>query len=257
MPIDPNKLPHTATFRFYEELNFFLSREWRKRDFEYEFKGTPAIKDTIEAIGVPHTEVEVILVNGEPVDFSYQLQEGDRVSVYPMFESIDVSPLVSLREKPLRDPKFICDVHLGKLATILRLLGFDTRYQNDFQDQEIIDLALKEHRIILTCDRGILKNSAVTHGHCVQSRQAMQQAEDVVRRFDLADMAEPFSRCTVCNSNIKPVEKSEIVNELPPKVAATYTEFSRCVGCGRIYWQGSHYDKIRAKLDRILQRNSS
>lgn len=252
-----NQKIHTAVFRFYEELNFFLPREWQKRDFEYEFKGNPAIKDTIEAIGVPHTEIDVILVNGESVDLNYQLREGDRVSVYPVFETLNVSPILKLREKPLREPKFICDVHLGKLATILRLLGFDTRYRNDFDDPEIIDIAQKEHRIILTCDRGILKNSAVTHGHCLHSRVALKQAEEVVNFFDIAQWAEPFTRCTVCNAEIEPVDKQDILNQLPPKVAANYDEFSRCTGCGRIYWQGSHYDKIRKKLDHILQQNGN
>jgi uncharacterized protein with PIN domain len=255
--IDSNKISHTATFRLYEELNFFLPKEKRKRDFEVEFKGHPAIKDTIEAVGVPHTEVEVILVNGESVGFDYQLQNGDRVSVYPMFESFDVSPIIKLRPQPLRDAKFICDVHLGKLATILRLLGFDTLYQNDFDDDEIINISLKEHRIILTCDRGILKHRSVTHGYCVRSRQAMEQTAEVLKRFDLAQQANPFSRCTVCNAFIEPVEKEKIIDHLLPQVRASYTDFWRCTGCHRIYWQGSHYDKIWQKIDQLLMKNEN
>jgi uncharacterized protein with PIN domain len=250
--MDPNKTEHQAVFRFYEELSFFLPKEQRKRDFEVVYKGRPAIKDMIESLGVPHTEVEVILVNGESIGFDYQLQNGDRVSVYPMFESLDVSPVIKLRDKPLRDPKFVCDVHLGKLATILRLLGFDTVYRNDLEDKEIIDIALREHRIILTCDRGILKHSVVTHGYCVRSRQAMQQAAEVIRRFDLAEQAEPFSRCTVCNGRIIPIEKKEIREQLLPKVAENYNDFKRCTNCQRIYWQGSHYDKIRKKIQALL-----
>jgi len=247
---------NTATFRFYEELNFFLPKENQKQDFEVEFKGHPAIKDTIEAIGVPHTEVEVILVNGHSAGFEYQLQHGDRVSVYPMFESLDVSPIIKLRDKPLRDPKFICDVHLGKLATILRLLGFDTIYRNDLEDKEIIDIATKEQRIILTCDRGILKHSIVTHGTCLHSRQAMEQASEVIRRFDLAGLANPFSRCTVCNGRIEPVEKEKIAERLLPKVRENYHEFRRCTKCQRIYWQGSHFEKIRGKLNQLLDDSS-
>jgi len=249
---DPNQQSHTAVFRFYEELNFFLAPERRKRDFEYRFKGRPAIKDTIEAIGVPHTEVEVILVNGRSVGFDYPLQQDDRVSVYPMFESLDVSPIIKLRDRPLRNSTFICDVHLGKLATLLRLMGFDTLYRNDYEDEEIINIALTEKRIILTCDRGILKHRRVTHGYCVKSRQALQQAREVVQRFDLAGQARPFHRCTVCNAPITPVDKEAVLDKLPPKVAQTYEQFYQCSGCYRVYWRGSHYHVIDRKLEWIL-----
>ncbi len=245
---------HTAQFRFYEELNFFLSEERRKRDFTYEFRGRPSIKDAVEALGVPHTEIEVILVNGRSVGFDYQLQPGDRVSVYPMFERLDVTPLIRLRERPLRRPQFICDVHLGKLATLLRLLGFDTLYDNRYEDHQIIDIAEAEQRIILTCDRGLLKNSRVTRGCCLHARRALPQAKEVIERFDLARWAKPFSRCTVCNSLLQPVEKAEVLHELPPKAAHYYNEFSRCSGCRRIYWKGCHYLKMAEKVVRLLQR---
>ena len=142
----------SAFFRFYEELNDFLAEEQRKTTFLYEFIGTPSVKDTIEAIGVPHTEIDIILVDGEAVTFYYLLHGGERVAVYPVFESIDITPLVHLRSKPLRNPKFVVDVHLGKLAHKLRLLGFDTLYRNDFKDDEIIERSLREKRIILTRD---------------------------------------------------------------------------------------------------------
>ena len=244
---------HSAQFRFYEELNFFLPQERRKRDFIYEFKGNPAVKDAVEALGVPHTEIEVILVNGRSVGFDYRLQHGDRVSVYPTFESLDVSPLIRLREKPLRDPKFICDVHLGKLATILRLLGFDALYSNSYDDPEIIRIAAHERRIILTCDRGILKNSDVTRGYCLRSRRALSQAAEVIRRFDLTAAAKPFSRCTVCNELIEPVSKEEVLPDLPPKAAAFYDEFHRCRGCRRIYWRGRHYAQMAERVAALLR----
>ncbi len=246
----------SALFRFYEELNFFLPAERRKRDFPYFFKGHPAVKDAIEAIGVPHTEVELILVNGASVGFDYQLQPGDRVSVYPMFESFDLSPIVKLRDKPLRRPKFICDVHLGKLATILRLLGFDTLYRNDYDDEEIIETAVREQRIILTCDRGILKHSVVTHGCCLRSRQVTQQIREVLQRFDLYKLAEPFSRCTVCNGRLVEVKKERVLDRLPPRVAKSYNRFKRCSGCDRIYWRGSHFERIKQKLAGILESNA-
>jgi hypothetical protein len=137
-----------ASFRFYAELNDFLPRAQRHTTFPYHFTGTPAVKDAIEAAGVPHPEVDLILVNGMSVAFDYPLRDGDRVAVYPVFESFDISPIVHLRPQPLRETKFILDVHLGKLAKHLRMLGFDTLYRNDYQDPDIIATALRERRII-------------------------------------------------------------------------------------------------------------
>ena len=108
-----NRAVRDAEFRFYEELNDFLPPEKRKRSFAYMFEGTPSIKDAIEAVGVPHTEIDIILVDGRSVGFDHRLRGGERVAVYPMFEAIDVSPLVRLRPQPLRITRFVVDVHLG------------------------------------------------------------------------------------------------------------------------------------------------
>ena len=123
---------HKATFRFYEELNDFLPKEKRKKRFEHNFIDRASVKDVIESFGVPHTEVDLIIVNGESKNFSYIINDGDDISVYPVFESIDISNLQKLRPEPLREPKFILDVHLGTLARYLRMLGFDTNYRNDY-----------------------------------------------------------------------------------------------------------------------------
>src|SRR5947199_2006143 len=164
-----------AEFRFYEELNDFLPPALRKRAFAYAFQGTPAVKDAIEAIGVPHTEVDVVLVDGESVDFGRRLTGGERVAVYPVFERFDVAPVLRLRARPLRRTRFVLDVHLGKLARNLRLFGFDALYRTDYDDATIIRLSLDELRIILTRDRGVLKHTAVTHGYWVRSTVPRQQ----------------------------------------------------------------------------------
>ena len=246
--------PKTAHFRFYEELNDFLDAGKRKTLFPYQFKGNPSIKDAIEAIGVPHTEVDLILVNGASVGFDYQLQEGDRVSVYPVFESLDISPVVRLRERPLRDTKFVLDVHLGKLARLLRLLGFDTLYRNDYADSEIVDLAVQEHRIVLTRDRGILRIKAVTHGYWIRSTNPLEQAREVLGRFDLASQVQPFRRCIVCNGLIEPIDKEAIESRLPAGLAAYQGEFFACTTCGKVYWRGSHYDRLKEKVAGIIRQ---
>lgn len=241
-----------ATFRFYAELNDFLPSDRQQTPFSHPFNGKPAVKDTIEALGVPHTEVDLILVNGTSVGFDYHLQNGDRVAVYPVFETLDITPIVKLRETPLRRTAFILDVHLGKLARLLRMLGFDARYRNDVSDPELVEIALRERRIILTRDVGLLKRGEVTHGYWVRSTAPMAQAREVVRRFDLRDQAAPFTRCIACNGELAPVDQAAVRSQLPPRVAVAHDTFQQCRHCGKVYWQGSHYDPLRTKVRRLL-----
>lgn len=242
-------MPGVATFRFYEELNDFLAPARRKVAFEHSFDGRPGIKDVIEAIGVPHTEIDLILVNGESVGFDYSVEDGDRVAVYPVFEGIDITNVTRLRRFPLRDTKFILDVHLGKLARYLRMLGFDCLYRNDYDDPEIIRLSRAEGRTILTHDSGILKVGAVTHGYWIRSQYPKEQTREVLRRFDLRSMVKPFTLCTECNGKIEPVAKEEVFGQLEELTRKHYHEFHRCTACGRVYWKGSHYEKIQGLVD--------
>ena len=239
-----------AEFRFYEELNDFLPPEKRKRAFDYRFDGTPSIKDAVEAVGVPHTEIDVILADGRSVGFDYRLRGGERVAVYPMFEALDVSPLVRLRPQPLRSTRFVVDVHLGALARHLRLIGFDTVWRNNLDDREIVDIALRERRIILTRDRGILRQSRVTHGYWPRATDPLVQLEEVVRALDLGTQLQPYTRCLECNGVLAPVEAAEVVSVVPHQVASTQRDFKRCEGCGRIYWPGSHQQKLEAVVAR-------
>ena len=241
-----------AIFRFYAELNDFLPQAYRQKDIIYFFWGSPAVKDAIEALGVPHPEVDLILVNRRSVDYSYQLQHGDRVAVYPVFELLDISPVTRLRPKPLREPKFILDCNLGKLTRKLRMLGFDCLYQNNYSDQQIVKIALKEKRIILTRDVGLLKNKEVTHGYWVRSSQPVRQLKEVLRKFDLFNCIRPFTRCLVCNGLIKKTEKKEVVDFVPPRVRQLFNEFYQCQYCDKIYWQGSHYDRMLKTIKELM-----
>jgi uncharacterized protein with PIN domain len=244
---------NTVTFRFYAELNDFFPSGKRKRAIAYDFHGSPAVKDAIEALGVPHTEVDVVLVNGHSVNFAYRLRPGDRVAVYPVFESLDISPLVRLRESPLRRTAFIADVHLRKLARLLRLLGFDTAHSNDYPDAEIVAIASNEGRIILTRDRQLLKHSAVTHGYWIRSGHPLEQAREVVHRFDLTAQAQPFRRCLSCNGLLKPVDKKEVLSRIPPKTALWQDEYFICQACDKLFWRGTHFSKLQETVERILE----
>jgi uncharacterized protein with PIN domain len=242
-----------AFIRFYAELNDFLPPN--KVAFAHSFEGRVSIKDMIEALGVPHTEVDLILVNGESVDFSYLVQDGDRVSVYPVFESIDITPLTRVRPRPLREPRFILDTHLGRLAAYLRMLGFDALYRNDYSDEELAQVSSQEGRILLTRDRGLLKRGAVTHGYCVRETDPRRRLVEVLRRFDLFEMVTPFRRCMRCNGLLQPVAKEAISDRLPPKTRQYYDEFQVCQGCDRIYWKGSHYQRMQQFIKSVLEQN--
>ena len=237
--------------RFYEELNDFLPERKRKKEFEHTYFGQPSIKDIVESLGIPHTEIDMILANGQSVNFNYKPGNREHISVYPVFESFDISNISHLRPKPLRETKFILDVHLGKLARYLRMLGFDSLYENNYSDQQIIDISVKEKRIILTRDLGILKNSTVTHGYWLRSQNPKKQLSEVVNRLDLADNIKPLYRCMKCNGIIEKVDKNDIINQLQPKTKKYFNEFFRCSQCKKVYWKGSHYEKMKKSLSTL------
>jgi len=242
-----------ATFRFYAELNDFLPPSRRQVPFVHRFNGRVSIKDMIESLGVPHTEVDLILANGESVDYRYLVQDGDRISVYPVFESFDITPLLRVRPRPLRRPRFVLDVHLGRLAGYLRLLGFDALYSSDCDDATLAALSRDERRTLLTRDRGLLKRRQVTHGYCVRTTNPREQVREVLRRFDLYRLVAPFSRCIRCNGVLEPVAKQSVENRLPPQVRAHHDDFRICAACGQVYWRGSHYERLQALVACWLQ----
>lgn len=241
-----------TTFRFYEELNDFLPPERRQREFDCHCAETATVKHMIEALGVPHTEVELVLVNGESVSFGRRLLESDRVAVYPRFEALDVTPLLRLRDHPLRVSRFVADAHLGGLARLLRMAGFDTLYDNHFQDSEIAALAVEEGRIVLTRDLELLKRREITHGCYVHAQKPAVQLQEIVRRLDLARSARPFTLCMNCNAPLKVLDRALALSRVPPSVRLQHTRFSTCEICHRVYWEGSHWQRMRLLLQQAL-----
>jgi uncharacterized protein with PIN domain len=238
----------TAHFRFYEELNDFLPPERRQREFAVPCAQAATVKHMIEALGVPHTEVELILINGASVGFDRLLQDGNRVAVYPRFEALDITPLLHVRERPLREPRFVADCHLGGLARLLRMAGFDTLFRNDFADPELAALSINEQRILLTRDRELLKRREITHGCYVHALKPVRQLQEIVQRLDLAGASQPFSLCLECNARLRPIDKMQVIDRLPPSVRTGRDKFFTCERCQRIYWQGTHWQRMRALL---------
>jgi hypothetical protein len=240
-----------ARFRFYEELNDFLPWQRRKRDFDYRCARAASIKNAIEALGVPHTEVELVLVNGQSVDFGYLVRDGDRISVYPKFEALDVQELLRVREEPLRHMRFIADAHLGGLARLLRMLGFDTLYSNELSDERIRVTSRIEARVVLTRDRELLKCRTITHGCFIHALRPQEQLREVVERLQLAASAKPFTICLHCNLPLTLIDKEAVADRLPPRVSALYERYSWCEGCDRVYWEGSHWRSMRRLLEGL------
>lgn len=242
-----------ATLRFYAELNDFLAPERRAGESCARCAHAASAKHMIEALGVPHTEVELVLVNGESKSFDYILRDGDRVAVYPKFEALDVTPLLRVRGHPLRDSRFVADAHLGGLARLLRLTGFDTLYEKTLRDDEIERLAAAQGRIVLTRDRDLLKRRSISHGCYLRSLHATEQIREIFDRLDLARSARPFTLCLRCNAPLTAVEKPAIADRLAPGVRARHERFRACGVCGRIFWEGSHWRRMQAMVDELAQ----
>lgn len=242
----------TATFRFYEELNDFIARPLRRRSFSCACPPAATAKHMIESLGVPHTEVELILVNGESVGFERMLADGDRVAVYPKFEALDIRPLLRVRSAPLRTMRFVADAHLGGLAQLLRLAGFDTLYDNHYPDAEIEALATAQQRIVLTRDRELLKRRTITHGCYVRALKPQAQLREVFGRLDLAGSAQPFRLCLTCNAPLRRIERAEAAGRAPEGVLQRHARFVTCDVCRRVFWEGTHWKRMRALMDAVV-----
>ncbi len=247
---------YRVSVRFYEELNDFLPAGRRKREIEVEFGGRRSIKDLIESLGVPHVEVDLILINGESVGFERIVADGDRIGVYPVFETLDITSVTRLRPVPLRDPCFVLDVHLRKLAKRLRLLGFDVDYLPERDDEELAAVAEAGGRILLSRDRGLMMRKNVSRGLWVRETDPERQLIEILERLDLRSLCRPFTRCIECNGEIDPVdfgspEGRALATRVPPGVLSWCREYFRCRACGRIYWKGSHYEKLRKRVEKL------
>lgn len=244
----------TATFRFHQELNDFLLPRRRGRALSVPCARHATTKHMIEALGVPHTEVGLITVQGQVAGFDQLLQDGDHVAVYPHSGLPDATPASRLRAWQGEEQRLIADAHLGGLARLLRMAGFDTLYRNDLRDREIADIALREHRIVLTRDRDLLMLRDLTHGCYVHALKPDQQFVEIMARLALASTAHPFSRCLECNAPLQTIAKCQVLARLPPAVQTSHEHFTHCTLCGRVYWQGSHWQRMRQLLAAAIRQ---
>lgn len=242
------------TIRFYGDLVDLLSDSVSdNKTVKRSLSEPTSVKDLIEGCGVPHTEVDFILADHQPVDFSYKISGDERISVYPFFNSLKIPIAERLQVVQPDEFLFVVDVNLGKLAKHLRLAGFDTAYTNDATDSELIEQMQDEQRILLTRDRKLLMRNAVKIGYLPRSDDPTEQLEEVFKRFDLFDEIDPYSRCVNCNALLESVSKESVMDQLEPLTKKYFEEFSQCPECEQIYWKGSHRNRLESTLERLLK----
>jgi uncharacterized protein with PIN domain len=233
-----------VTLRVYGDLRFFIRDQGGDGELQVPSGAPRSAKDLVEAAGIPHPEVGVLLRNGEPVGFAAPVRPGDRVAVYPPFRSIPLPGLPALRPRRPVPARFACDVHLGTLTRRLRLLGLSAWYRLDTDDATLARVAAEEDRILLSRDRGLLMRRGVVHGYCPRADDPDAQALEVVSHYRLGAELEPFARCVRCDGRLRPAAKAEVYAQLPPRTISEHDRFVRCIDCGHVYWPGSHVDRM-------------
>lgn len=238
----------TATFSFESTLVVFLAPALRGHAITQRCADTATVKHAVEALGVPHTEVGCVLVNGEPVALDRRMQDGDDVRVY------STTPGAGIESRTVSgSTAFIADSHLGGLARLLRMAGFDTLYDNHFRDSDIQAIASGESRVVLTRDRELLKRQAIGHGCYVRTLEPAAQLREVAWRFGLARAARPFSLCLRCNAPLRPVDKEAVRGRVLAMAWSRHDRFHTCDVCRRVFWAGTHWQRMRKLLQEALE----
>jgi hypothetical protein len=241
--------PFSVRLHVYGDLDFFLGSRTRRERIERRLSEKTSVKDVIESCGIPHPEVDLILVNGKAVDFRYAVTGDAEIDLYP--PGIQSSNFKEKRLQVFKISQFVADGHLGKLVRDLRLLGIDVAYDPAAEDRQLVEIASRNDRALLTRDRRLLMHAAVRHGYYLRSQNPLEQTVEVLRRFDLGSMLSPFSRCLRCNALLEPAEKEKVIGQLESLTKIFYDKFRRCTGCGQVYWSGSHFTKLQKRLEEI------
>jgi len=241
----------TITLTFYGDLVLFLRREERNRPVRRALSHKMSVKDVIESCGIPHPEVDLIILNGKPLDFSFRLNADAAVEVYPIPAPSGLFPDLRLQAREVLG--FVADGHLGKLTRNLRLLGIDVSYRCDARDSELLITMMRERRALLTRDRRLLMHRVVQTGYYPRSQHSIEQTVEVIKRFNLIQKLAPFQRCLHCNERLNPVPKEVVLENLEPLTRLYYHEFRRCPNCRQIYWRGSHFDRLQNRVEAIIE----
>jgi uncharacterized protein len=245
--------PFTVSLRFHGDLNVFLGSRAGDAVIERRLAEKTSIKDIIESCGVPHPEVDLILVDEQTVGFDYTLANDAKVEVFPV-DNCDTNR-TEKRLQTIEIRRFVADGHLGGLTRNLRLLGFDVAYAQNADDRQLLEVTVRENRALLTRDRRLLMHAIVQHGYYPRSQNADEQTIEVIRRFDLLELIAPFTRCLRCNAPLEAAAKADVIDKLEPLTKIYYDQFRRCPDCKQIYWSGSHFPKLQKRIEEIRSRS--
>jgi uncharacterized protein len=240
----------TLHLSFHGDLPFFVRPRRGAHEVVRQLREKTSVKDAIEACGVPHPEIDLVVVNGSPVDFSHLLHQGARIEVYPVSAPDELFPASRLQRRHLQ--RFVADGHLGQLTRDLRLLGIDVACNARATDADLAALATTEERALLTRDRRLLMHATVRDGYYPRSQIPAEQTRGVMNRFSLRTTIAPFTRCLRCNGVLASISKTEIVEHLEPLTKIYYEVFRRCHQCGQLYWGGSHFEKLQKRIEQLL-----
>jgi uncharacterized protein with PIN domain len=244
--------PFTVRLRFHGDLNVFLGSRVGDAVIERQLAEKTSIKDVIESCGVPHPEVDLILVDEQTVGFDHTLANDTKVEVFPVENR--GTDRTEKRLQTIGITRFVADGHLGGLTRNLRLLGFDVAYRQSADDRQLLQVMVRENRALLTRDRRLLMHAIVQHGYCPRSQNADEQTIEIVRRFDLSELIVPFTRCLRCNAPLEAAAKADVIDKLEPLTKIYYDQFRCCPGCKQIYWSGSHFPKLQKRIEEIRLR---
>jgi uncharacterized protein with PIN domain len=244
--------PFKVRLCFHGNLNAFLRSKAGDAVIERRIAEKTSIKDVIESCGVPHPEVDLILVDEQTVGFDHTLANDAKVEVCPVDNR--GTDRTEKRLQTVGIVRFVADGHLGRLTRNLRLLGFDVAYRQNADDRQLLEVMVRENRALLTRDRRLLMHAIVQHGYCPRSQNADEQTIEVVRRFDLSELIAPFTRCLRCNAPLEEAAKADMIDKLEPLTKIYYDQFRRCPGCKQIYWSGSHFPKLQKRIEEICSR---
>lgn len=208
-----------------------------------------SVKDVVESLGAPHTEIGTLTAAGREIGFAHILVPGERLEVFPLVPPVDVT-IPTLLRPSYPCIRFLVDHNVAKLASKLRMVGLDAAFAPGWQDHALAAMAHAEQRVLLSRDIQLLKRGLVAHGHFVRESAPDRQLAEVVHFYGLVGQLVPFSRCMRCNGLLSEVDKAAIIARLEPLTKKYYHAFRCCNECSSIYWAGSH----RERMEEILRQ---
>jgi uncharacterized protein with PIN domain len=239
------------------DLPHLLLRQYRPdTEIHYPLSRQASIKDILEAVGIPHTEIGGIEKGSRQLDFSYLPQPGEKLGIYPVPAGAAALQPSLLRPDPPTEIRFLVDINVARLASLLRMAGFDTVSIGEAEHvpakREIALQSARTERIILSRDKELLKHREVTFGRLVRNQDPTARLYEIVSFYGLHSDLLPFSRCLRCNGMLEPVDKERVMDQLEPLTKKYYYRFRRCGACSQVYWKGSHHERMIALLAPIM-----